>query len=438
MIYRIAWTDFSPYMDGQDPNLGSLIPETQLLSRAKIVAPYTQGLRIFGCSSGLERTGAVARGLNLKIAMSAWLSRDLSANEREIACLIAVAQAGQADIVIVGSETLYRGDLTEAQLLAYIRRVKQAVPAGVRVTTADVYGELLAHPAIVAGVDVVLANYFPYWEGSAVDRAMAALHGAHQRVVAAAAGKQVMVSETGWPSCGNTIGAAVPSPANASFYFLNFVSWARANNVEYMYFEAFDESWKSAHEGPQGACWGNWDKNGNLKPGMKRVFDGERLPDNWTTPPSPTPMPAPTPLPPPTPTPTPLPSPTPTPTPPEIPGGPGAPAIEFTFVPPYGSFQYLRGRVLHVRPADYSAAVYIKVRGGWWTKPYWSNPSTAINQDGTWTCNITTGGVDEEATTIVAYLVPSGYSPPLAAGEPTLPADVQAKAVAQVSVTRSP
>jgi hypothetical protein len=79
------------------------------------------------------------------------------------------------------------------------------------------------------------------------------------------------------------VGNAEPSPDNASFYFLNFVSWALANDAPYFYFSALDESWKAEYEGPQGACWGVFDKDGNLKPGMQKVFDGETITDNWSS-----------------------------------------------------------------------------------------------------------------------------------------------------------
>lgn len=403
--YRTYGLDFSPYIDGQDPNLGSQVSEEQLRGRAEIIAPYTQWIRTFGSSSGLEKAGLIAHDMGLKAALGAWLSRDLAANEREISNLIRVARAGEVDMAIVGSEVLLRGDLSEDQLIGYINRVKQEVP-GIPVTTADVYDQILSHPAVVSAVDVVLVNYYPYWEGIKVDQALAAIHGWHQQVRAAAGGKSILVSETGWPSGGNPIGEAVPSAENASFYFLNFVSWARANNVPYFYFEAFDESWKANYEGPQGAHWGVWDKEGNLKPGMQEVFDGRTMPDNWSGT--------------------------------SIPGGPGNPTIEFTYVPPYGSFENLSGQIWHVRPSDYRVAVYIKVRGGWWTKPYWNTPLTVIRPDGSWTCDITTGGVDQEATAIVAYLAPNGYSPPLMSGGSTLPGEIEQNSVAKVETTRAP
>jgi hypothetical protein len=54
------------------------------------------------------------------------------------------------------------------------------------------------------------------------------------------------------------------------------------------------------------------------------------------------------------------------------------------------------------------------------------------------TCDITTGGIDQNATKIAAYLVPNGYSPPLMYGDSTLPAELEQNSVAKVETTRSP
>jgi len=113
-------------------------------------------------------------------------------------------------------------------------------------------------------------------------------------------------------------------------------------------------------------------------------------------------------------------------------------AIELTHVPPYGSFERLEGRVSCVVPSDFNVAVFIEVRGGWWTNPYWAQPLTLLNTDGSWSCDITTGGVDEQATEIVAFLLPDGYSPPLMSGQQSLSAELQDEAVAEATVQRTP
>jgi hypothetical protein len=98
--------------------------------------------------------------------------------------------------------------------------------------------------------------------------------------------------------------------------------------------------------------------------------------------------------------------------PPTIPAGPGAPRIELTFVPAIGSFADLRGLALHVLPADHKVACFINVLGTYWPKPTFAQQRVPISAvDGSWTCDITTGGIDEQATEVRAYLVTNRYQP---------------------------
>jgi exo-beta-1,3-glucanase (GH17 family) len=402
-VYTLYGLNFSPYMDGQDPNLGSIVTAEQIRERLTIIAPYTEWVRTFGSAAGLEQVARIAKEMGLNTAVGAWLDSNASTNTVEMNNLIATAKNGHVDLAVVGSEVLLRGDLAEEVLIDYIEQFRAALP-NIPVTTADVYTELMQHPKVMDACDVIFANYYPYWEGRDVNRAIEHLHACHRDMQARAGGKQVIVSETGWPSAGDTLGDARPSDENACYYFLNFVSWARAEGVAYLFFEAFDESFKLKYESEQGAHFGVWDKDGNLKPCMQPVFDGETVPDNWSGQ--------------------------------GLIDGPGTPAIEFTAVPDYGSFDNLEGRVVHVQPEDYRVAVYIQA-GGWWIKPYWNDPLTRIAPDGSWSCDITTGGMDHKATAIAAYLVRSGYDPPIASGG-SLPPSIQTDAVARQTVTRSP
>lgn len=138
---------------------------------------------------------------------------------------------------------------------------------------------------------------------------------------------------------------------------------------------------------------------------MQAVFDDQTMADNWTCG--------------------------------DIPGGAGPPAIELTAVPPIGSSDDLRGQVWHVVPGDYGVAVYIKVHGGWWTKPYWNNPVTAISCDGFRVCDITIGGVDPQATDIAVFVIPLTYTPPPATGAGVLSAELYTNSVANIEVARN-
>ncbi len=244
----------------------------QIRERMKIIAPYTKWIRTYGVENGLEYAGPVAHEMGIKTAISAWLSGDTEANERQIKELINEAKAGDVDLAIVGIETLQRNDLSEDQLIDYIKRVKQAVPSGTNVTTANTYSELLNHPKIMDECDVIMYNSYPYWEGVGIDNAVKIQDSRYKNLVKNVKNKPIIVSETGWPSAGNTIGDAVPSPENSAKYCYDFGSWARKNNIQYFYFEAFDETWKNVNEGPQGAHWGVWDKDGSMKHGMEKIF----------------------------------------------------------------------------------------------------------------------------------------------------------------------
>ena len=400
-ISPVHGINFSPYVDGQDPNLGSQITTSQIAARLQIIARYTNWIRTFSSTHGLENVPSIARQFGLKVAANAWISRDATQSALEINNLIANSNAGLVDIAIVGSEAILRNDVTEAQLLIYMNQVRQAIPANIPVTTADVWGTFVAHPNLIAASDIVFANFYPSWEGVPIENAVCSLAQQFQQLVAASGSRPVAVSETGWPSAGNAKGAAVPSAPNANLYVLQYLTWSAANSIQSFYFEAFDESWKVASEGPQGEHWGVWDKNGLIKPGMDAFFNGQTAPVNCN-------------------------------------GGviPGPVAIQFTYVPPYGSGDFLEVQVTGVQPSAYILATYIKVGAGWWTKPAFAQPAVPIGQDGTAAIDIVTGGSDHLATDIAVFMIPAGSVPPVASGG-ALPDIPNAVASLEVSRTQS-
>ena len=112
---------FSMYEDGQEP--GDIITEAQVERRIKIIKPHAKWIRSFSCIEGNEYVPRMARKHGLKTMVGAWLGDDLKKNEDEIEALIALANEGCVDIAAVGNEVMYRGDLTEEQLLElYIYR----------------------------------------------------------------------------------------------------------------------------------------------------------------------------------------------------------------------------------------------------------------------------------------------------------------------------
>src|SRR5580692_6439758 len=91
---------------------------------------------------------------------------------------------------------------------------------------------------------------------------------------------------------------------------------------------------------------------------------------------------------------------------------PASPVLLITNLPAYGTTASLQGCVLGANPATQAVAVFIYVPGyGWVTKPTCAQPLTAIQANGSWSANITTGGAsDTVATRVAALLVSTNYN----------------------------
>jgi GPH family glycoside/pentoside/hexuronide:cation symporter len=255
---------FSAYTQGQ--RAGDLLSDAQVSRRINLIAPHTRWVRSFACTEGHELIPQHARALGLKTMVGAWISADRERNEREIEGLINLVREGSVNIAVVGNEVLLRDELPEQELLAYIGRVRAALPPEVPVGCVDAYFQFLERPALTAACDVLLPNCYPFWEGADIDLAAQYLRRMHALVKAAAGDdKPVVVAETGWPGKGRPVAGAVPSPENAMRYFVDVQRWARGEGIKMFYFSSFDEPWKLGQEGEVGTQWGLWDKDERLK-----------------------------------------------------------------------------------------------------------------------------------------------------------------------------
>jgi GPH family glycoside/pentoside/hexuronide:cation symporter len=250
---------FSPYLKGQGP--GSPVSEQQIRTRLQLIRPHANWIRTFSCTNGNEHTPRIAHELGLKTLAGAWLGPDHQANVREIENLIRIARLGHVDLAAVGNEALLRDDLPVHALLGYIHDVKaelRDIPVGY----VDAYYMFEKYPQVTAACDVVLANCYPFWEGCSNAQAGTCLQTMFKRAKAAAMGKPVIISETGWPEKGSALQHAAPSADAALSNFVETARWAKHEGIEIFYFEAFDEPWKVGTEGDVGAHWGMWDANG--------------------------------------------------------------------------------------------------------------------------------------------------------------------------------
>ncbi|KIV99458.1 hypothetical protein, variant [Verruconis gallopava] len=186
---------------------------------------------------------AISTGTTLLLGL--WASAGADAMNNEIAALqAAVNQYGTAftDLVVgisVGSEDLYRISPTGIDNLSgpgvgpdviasYISQVRAAIantalngkPVGhVDTWTAWVNS---SNSAALEASDFLGTDAYPYYEttnGNDISNALNLFNSALSQVNAVSQGKPVWVTETGWPTTGETLAQAVPSTENAKTYW---------------------------------------------------------------------------------------------------------------------------------------------------------------------------------------------------------------------------
>ena len=217
------------------------------------VADFADTVRFFGAADELYPAYEIAHTFGLKTVGTAWLSKDRDANQKELDALIDHCNKGYVSVACVGSETLLRGDLSAAELIADMEYVRSRLTdRSIPVTTSDAAYLLLENPSLRDACDLLMPNIYPYWEKIPVSAAMNAFSSEVDSLKALSPGKEIIVSETGWP----TEGSDTAGPAEAAAYFTAVREWSLSTGTQVLWFAAFDEPWKETAEGAAGAHWG--------------------------------------------------------------------------------------------------------------------------------------------------------------------------------------
>ena len=253
---------FSLYEGDQQP--GDIVSDDQIIRRLRILKPYTASIRTFSSLGEHSKIVEIAKDMGFKTLVGAWLSDDFESNDKEVEGLIQLANKGLVDVAAVGNEVIYRKELSEEQLISYIKNVKENIK-NIPVGYVDAYYEFRDRPNITNACDVILANCYPFWEGCAAEYSLLYMKDMFNEALKASNGKKVIITETGWPSQGSDLWGAHPSYRNYLKYFINAQLWSKEKDIEMFYFSSFDESWKVDAEGDVGAYWGLWNKEEILK-----------------------------------------------------------------------------------------------------------------------------------------------------------------------------
>ena len=255
---RVQGIAFSPFGSGQDPVPQELPSPEQIDADLRLLAGKVTAVRTYSSLKSLGQIADLAARHQLKVALGAWLDRNLATNEAEIAAAIDIANRHPNVIrLVIGNETILRNDLSVADLSRQLDRVRAAVEQPV--STAEPWDVWIRNPQLVEHVDYIAVHLLPYWEGVAAEQAVDYLASRVALLERTYPGKQIVIAEVGWPSDGRTRESAVASTSNEAMFLRRFLRRARDEGYIYYIMEAFDQPWKARYEGAVGAYWGVYD-----------------------------------------------------------------------------------------------------------------------------------------------------------------------------------
>ncbi len=270
---------YSPYRDCEYPGSPLEATAQEIAEDFRHVPFSANAIRTYASTGPNALVPAVALDTGMTVYAGAWIDRKPK-DDAEVQGIIQIANSTAVQGVIVGSEFYLRHNSRDdlQYLLQRIVQVKSHLKnKAIAIATAEIDSFMFDFPSnnavvptqikpeyrpILDQLDVVLVHIYPFWNGLSVENAA---EFTVQRYVAIKEllareypnqNKRLIIGEAGWPSGVFPNGAALPSFANQERYLIEFLKQADQANVEYFYFDAFDELWKIEEPGQVGQHWG--------------------------------------------------------------------------------------------------------------------------------------------------------------------------------------
>jgi len=178
---------------------------------------------------------------------------DLSTLSDEISTIVSAASGDWSsfDTISIGNELVNSGSASASTVVAAIGTARTLLKtAGYtgKVVTVDTLVAARANPSLCDASDYCAVNSHPFFDGNTV----AADSGSFLttqiptlRAVLSNQSQEIVITETGWPTQGETNGVAVPSSANQAAALSSIKSAFSSNPEAVILFTTFNDLWKT-------------------------------------------------------------------------------------------------------------------------------------------------------------------------------------------------
>ncbi|EGV65689.1 Cell surface mannoprotein mp65 [Yamadazyma tenuis] len=233
---------YSPYSDdGGCKSASEVASDVAQLSGYDII-------RIYGVDCNQAANVLAAIGDNQKIFAGIYDVSDISGGVSTLAAAVE-ANGGwdKVDTVSIGNELVNGGSATVSQVGSYVAEAKSALTAAGysgSIVAVDTFIAVINNPGLCDHSDYMAVNAHAFFDGYyTADQAGDWLLQQIQRVYTACGGsKRVFITETGWPSQGDSNGKAVPSAENQKAAIQSIIDTCGSAST---LFNAFNDIWKA-------------------------------------------------------------------------------------------------------------------------------------------------------------------------------------------------
>ncbi|SCV02441.1 LAME_0H00606g1_1 [Lachancea meyersii CBS 8951] len=253
-----------------------------------VLKSYTNTVKVYAASdcNTLQNVGPAAEKAGFGVFVGVWPNDDAhyAAEKEALQNYLPWIKSSTVRGILVGSEALYRGDLTASELSDKINDIRDFIAdikdsegnsySGKAVGTVDSWNVLVdgANAEVIKSSDLMMANAFSYWQGQTMQNASYSFFDdimQAMQTIQTTKGADIpfWVGETGWPTDGTNFESSYPGVENAQQFWKEGICAMRAWGVDVLVFEAFDEDWKPNTSGTSDVekHWGVWSSGDSLK-----------------------------------------------------------------------------------------------------------------------------------------------------------------------------